>query len=137
MRSRVVRTALPWLGIVALGALAAWLRYGVVESPAMAMTCAAAQGPWWCAARQGIVLGFLYNVYGIAALLAAAWALVVRGVLASSVAAALGLFALELYGFQSGALALLVGSLCLLGAQARPEPTAQDRPRQGQVQPQP
>ncbi len=137
MMRPLLRTALPWLGISVVGALAAWLRYGLIESPAMALACDAESAPWWCAGRQALVLGFLHDVYGIAALLAAAWALVVRGVPASWLAAALGLFALELYGFQSGALALLLGSLCLLRAQARRPPAAQDRPRQRDIQPQP
>lgn len=137
MSRPILRTALPWLGIGMIGALAAWLRYGLIESPAMALACDAASAPWWCAARQALVLGFLHDVYGIAALLAAACALVVRGAPAAWLAAALGLFALELYGFQSGALALLLGSLCLLRAQARRQPAAQDRPRQRDVQPQP
>lgn len=137
MTRPILRTALPWLGIGAVGALAAWLRYGLIESPAMALACNAAAAPWWCAGRQALVLGFLHDVYGIAALLAAAWALVVRGVPAAWLAAALGLFALELYGFQSGALAVLVGSLCLLRAQARRQSAAQDRPRQREVEPQP
>ena len=137
MSRPLLRMALPWLGISVVGAMAAWLRYGLIESPAMALACDAAAAPWWCAARQALVLGFLHDVYGIAALLAAACALLVRGVPMAWLAAALGLFALELYGFQSGALALLVGSLCLLRAQMRPEPATQDRPRQRDVQPQP
>lgn len=137
MSARLLRIALPWLGIAAIGALAAWLRYGLIESPQLAPLCVAAQGPWWCDARQWLVLGFLDNVYGITALLAAAWALVVRGALSAWLAAALGLFALVLYGFQTGALALLVGCLCLLRVQARRQPAAQHRPGDRGAQPQP
>lgn len=109
----------PWLGVLALGALALWLRYGVIEVAATGQFCASAHAPWWCAVRHVLVLGFLHNVYGIAGLIAALWALWSRRIRVATLAAALGLFALVLYGFQSGALALLVGSLRLLHLQTR------------------
>jgi hypothetical protein len=130
-------TAVPWLALMAVGAAALGLRYGLIEPSDMAQRCGDASSPWWCAWRQTLVLGFLYNVYGIAALLAAAFAMFSRRIVIVWLAAALGLFALELYCFQSGALALLIGCLRLLRVQARRPPAAQHRPRQGDVQPQP
>lgn len=113
------RVAWPWLGVLMLGALALWLRYGVIEVAATGQLCASTHAPWWCAPRHGLVLGFLHNVYGVSALLAALWALWSRQITVAALAAALGLFALVLYGFQSGALALLIGCLRLLRLQTR------------------
>jgi hypothetical protein len=70
-------------------------------------------------ARQWLVLGFLNNTYGIAALAAAALALALKQPWAAWLAAALGAFALEMYCFEPGALALLIGCLRLLRIQAQ------------------
>lgn len=136
MRSRW-RMAVPWLALIAVGVAAALLRYGVIEPSTMVQLCGGAGHPWWCAWRHTLALGFLHNVYGIAALLTAALALFSRRLAVSWLAAALGLLALELYCFQSGALALLIGCLRLLRVQASRSPVAQDRPRQSDVQAQP
>ena len=52
-------------------------------------------------------------------------------------AAALGVFALELYCFEARALVLLLGCLRLLRLQARAAPIEQHRQRQQQIQSQP
>ncbi len=114
-----MRQALPWLLLIVVGVLAAALRYGVVEPSAVVQLCESAQGPWWCSARRAIVLGFLGNGYGIAALLTAALALLWKKPWAAWLAAALGAFALQLYCFEAGALALLIGCLRLLRIQAQ------------------
>ncbi len=134
-----LRTMLPWLALAAIGGVAAWLRYGLIESSTLAQLCGDAASPWWCTWRQWLVLGFLYNVYGIAALLAALIALLSPRPAVAWLASALGLFALVLYCFQSGAIALLVGALRLLRTQvpATAPPTMQDRPRERDIQRQP
>jgi len=96
------RKALPWLLLIVVGVFSAALRYGVVEPSAVVQLCESGHGPWWCNARQAIVVGFLNNGFGIAAL-----------------AAAFGAFALEMYCFEAGALALLIGCLRLLRIQAQ------------------
>lgn len=135
------RRALPWLLLLLIAFVAAALRYGLIEPSEMAQRCGSAHNPAWCAWRQLLVLGFLHNVYGIAALIAAGWALLWRRPWVAWLAAALGVFALELYCFQSGALALLIGCLRLLRLQAqalpRLPPAEQGRPRDRQVQSQP
>ncbi|WP_458070382.1 hypothetical protein [Rhodanobacter sp. BL-MT-08] len=113
------RNALPWLLLVFIGVLSAVLRYGVVEPSAIVELCESGRGPWWCTARQAIVLGFLNNDFGIAALIAAALALLWKQPWAAWLAAALGAFALEMYCFEAGALALLIGCLRLLRIQAQ------------------
>ena len=113
------RHAWPWLLLLATGVFAAALRYGVIEPSAAAQLCESGHGPAWCAARQWLVLGFLNNTYGIAALVAAALALALKQPSAAWLAAALGAFALEMYCFEAGALALLIGCLRLLRIQAQ------------------
>lgn len=139
MKSNVWRQTLPWLLLLAVALGAAWLRYGLVESSAIGQLCSSEHPPLWCNWRQTLVLGFLHNVYGIAALIAATLALLFRRISLAWLAAALGAFALLLYCFEAGALALLIGSLRLLRLQvsARMSPVDQHRQRDQQVQSQP
>ncbi|WP_108471766.1 hypothetical protein [Rhodanobacter thiooxydans] len=131
------RRAWPWLALLLVALLVTWLRYGVVESSAIGQRCSAG-GPWWCRWRQWLVLGFLHDVYGIAALAATALALLRKRAWLAWLAAALGIVALQLYCVESGALALLAGCLCLLHRQAaRAAPFEQHRHGQQQVQSQP
>lgn len=112
-----LRTLVPWLLVALAGAGAAWLRYGLIEPPAMAELCTAAQAPAWCALRQALVDGFLHDAYGIAAVAAAALSLLRRSRTLAWLAAALGAFALQFYNYEPGALALLVGCLRLVRLQ--------------------
>ncbi|HJW07133.1 MAG TPA: hypothetical protein VJ527_11640 [Rhodanobacter sp.] len=138
MNASTGKRALAWLALLAVAALTAWLRYGLVESSAIGQLCSAGHAPWWCRWRQWLVLGFLNDVYGIAALAAAALALLQNRTWLAWLAAALGMFALLLYCFESGALALLLGSLRLLRLQAPcPPPLDQHRYGQQQVEAQP
>ena len=139
MTLRVTRTLGPWLALVVIGMGAAWLRYGLIESSHIGQLCGEASSPLWCTWRQWLVLGFLHNIYGVAAVTAAAVAMFSRSrrLSVAWLAAALGLFALVLYCFQTGAIALLIGSLRLLRVQAQLPPTLQDRPRQRDTQRQP
>jgi hypothetical protein len=106
---------LAWSGLLAVGALAALLRYQLVEPPALGERCAAAGTiAGWCTLRGWVVAGFLGNTFGDAALTAAAFALLRQRAWTAWLAAALGAFALELYCYQSGALALLVGAVLLV-----------------------
>ena len=141
MNASCWRLARPWLGLLLVALGAAWLRYGLIESSAIGAVCGSGHGPAWCLWREWLVLGFLHNVYGVAALLAAAAALAVPRFWLAWLAAALGVFALLLYGFETGALALLIGCLRLLRLQAPAGAGApgieQRRPRQREVEPQP
>lgn len=131
---------MPWLALAIVGGTATWLRYGLIEASHLAQFCNQAGSPLWCSWRQWLVLGFLHNIYGSVALVAAAIAIFSRRVAVAWLAAALGLFALVLYCFQSGAIALLIGALRLLRIQAQvgtPPPGVQDRPRERDIQRQP
>jgi len=111
--------ALPWLLLLIVGVISAALRYGLVEPSAVVQLCESGHGPWWCSTRQAIVVGFLNNGFGIAALIAAALSLLWKQPWAAWLAAAFGAFALEMYCFEAGALALLIGCLRLLRIQAQ------------------
>ncbi|MEW9571996.1 hypothetical protein ABQJ54_09535 [Rhodanobacter sp. Si-c] len=117
MNTRWLRPLTPWLLLVLVGFGAAGLRYGLVEPPALAQLCTATQAPAWCALRQALVLGFLHEVYGIAAICVAVLALLRRSRVLAWLAAALGVLALQLYNYEPGALALLVGCLRLVHLQ--------------------
>lgn len=113
-RHRWVRVSLPWLGIAVVALAAASLRYLLIEPADVAHLCDAVTRPGWCTARQMVVFGFLGYGYGYAALAAALLALGWKHPLSAWLAAAFGAFALELYCFEAGAFALLLGSLRLL-----------------------
>ncbi len=133
------RLALPWLLLLVVGITAGALRFGLIESGAIGQLCSTGHGPWWCGVRTALVLGFLHNGYGMAALLGTALALASRRLAPAWLAAALGVVAIELYCAQTGALALLIGSLRLLQLQAGASgvPVEQHRRGQQQVQAQP
>lgn len=133
--------ALPWLLLLAFGFVAAGLRFHLIESTAIADLCGSGQYSPWCNTRRLLILGFQHHafdvsVYGVAALMAAALALWSKQVWIAWLAAVLGVFALQLYCFEPGALALLIGSLRLLRLQSLP-PGEQHRQREQQIQSQP
>jgi hypothetical protein len=112
-----LRAALPWAVIVLVALGAAWLRYGFIEPSDMAHACDGNDGPWWCGTRTVIVQGFLSYGYGYAAVLAALVALFWRHTVAAVIAASVGVIALQLYCYEGGALALLIGALRLVRVQ--------------------
>jgi hypothetical protein len=131
MMARRLRLAAPWLLLLPVGLMAAWLRYSLIESSAIGAVCSALIRPSWCIGREWLVLGFRENIYGAAALVATVLALLPRRPWAAWLAAALGLFALELYCFETGALALLIGCLRLLRWQALGSAPAAEQHRAG------
>ena len=112
-----LRAALPWAIIVLVAMAAAWLRYGFIEPSDMAHACDGAGGPWWCGMRTLVVEGFLSYGYGYAAVLMALVALFWRNTAAAVLAASFGVIALQLYCYEGGALALLIGALRLVRVQ--------------------
>jgi hypothetical protein len=112
-----LRIALPWAIIVAVALVAGLLRYGFIEPSDLGHACDAKDGPWWCAPRNVIVQGFLSYGYGYAAVLAALVAVFWRNTFSAVLAASLGVVALQLYCYEGGALALLIGSLRLVRVQ--------------------
>ncbi|GLQ49063.1 hypothetical protein ACFFJT_02485 [Dyella flava] len=130
----------PWLLIVLIGLFSTWLRYGFIEPPALAHMCDdPAHGPSSCGIRRFIVLGFNSYSFGIAALVASALALIMKKPAMAWLAAALGLFAVIMYCYYAGAVALLIGCLRLLRLQANrmPAPGHQHGQANRQVKTQP
>jgi hypothetical protein len=125
MQNRYLRMALPWLAIVAAGVVAAVLRYGFIEPADIAHACEAPGGPGWCPVRMSVVRGFLTYGYGYIAMAGVALALFYPRRWTATLSAALGLFALEMYCYEAGALALLIGCLRLVRLQAAAAPGAQ------------
>lgn len=112
-----LRAALPWVVIVLVALAATVLRYGFIEPADAAHACDGADGPWWCTTRNLIVQGFLTYTYGYAAVLMALVALFSRSTVSAVLAASLGVIALQLYCYEGGALALLIGALRLVRVQ--------------------
>jgi hypothetical protein len=112
-----LRATLPWAVIVLVALAAAWLRYGFIEPSDMAHACEDTNGPWWCGTRTLVVQGFLSYGYGYAAVLMALVALFWRNTAAAVLAASLGVIALQLYCYEGGAFALLIGALRLARSQ--------------------
>ena len=133
------RLALPWLLLLAVAMVAVAVRFELIESSAIGQLCSSGHAPGWCDVRTALVLGFLHHVYGVTALLSAAFALLSRHRALAWLAAALGVLALQLYGAETGALAVLVGCLRLLRLQADAcaAPVHQHGGGQQQVQAQP
>jgi hypothetical protein len=116
MPSRL-RPALPWVIVIVVAVVATWVRYGFIEPPQLAYACEGANAPWWCGVRTLVVQGFLSYGYGYAAVLAAFVALFWRSTFAAVVATSLGVVALQLYCYEGGAFALLLGALRLVRVQ--------------------
>lgn len=115
---RLIPVLLPWLLIIVVGLLSAWLRYSFIEPPALAHRCDDGNIPAWCGLRHWLVIGFNSYSYGVAAIAATVLALFLKKPAVAWLAAALGLFAVTLYCYYAGAAALLIGCLRLLRLQA-------------------
>jgi hypothetical protein len=122
---RTLSLVLPWLLVLVIGGVAAGLRYGLVESADVARMCETSQA-LTCDVRHWTVLGFItgnifnwpIGIYGWLAMAAAVLTLMWNKPIAAWLAAATGMFALVLYCFVPGALALLIGSLRLVRLQS-------------------
>jgi hypothetical protein len=122
---RFLTLVLPWLLVLAVGACACLLRYELVESADVARVCDTSH-TFACDLRHWTVLGFItgnifnwpIGIFGWVAMASAVLALRWPRLVLATLATATGLFAVVLYCFVPGALALLVGSLRLVRLQA-------------------
>jgi hypothetical protein len=112
-----LRAALPWAVIILAAVAAAVLRYAFIEPQHMQHACEGDTRLWWCSTRELVVQGFLSYGYGYAAIVVALLALVWRSIGIATLAACIGVLALQLYCYEGGALALLIGMLRLVRVQ--------------------
>ena len=105
--------------VASAAAVAAVLRFQVVEPEALAHLCGAAAAPWWCALRAAVIAAFATNALAIAAVAAGGIAIVTRRPAAALAAACLGVAGLVLYAVEAGAIGFLLGVLALVRARHR------------------
>jgi hypothetical protein len=98
---------------LAVGALAWWLRKGLIEPDAIGTLCASASAPLWCELRHLVVLGFVHNVYGWFSLGTAVLALSLRSPVFGGMALASGMLGCVLYRFDPAGAGLLLAILML------------------------
>jgi hypothetical protein len=99
--------------VTAASALAALLRYLVIEPEGVAHLCSAAAAPWWCALRAAAIAAFATGALAVGAVGAGIVAIVTRRPGAGRAAACLGAAGLVLYAVEAGAIAFLLGLLAL------------------------
>lgn len=117
MRRRIL-VAIAWT--VAATVAAALVRYLAIQPHAIGHLCRAADAPLWCAVRQGVVLAFGFEAFGLAALGCGFVAMVRGGAGWSGAAMALGGAALVLYNADFGAVGFLLGLVRLARLDGRP-----------------
>jgi hypothetical protein len=105
--------------IVLALAVAAVVRFQIVEPEAMAHLCGAAAAPLWCMLRTAVIAAFASNALAIAAVAAGGIALATRRSGAALAAACLGAAGLVLYAVEAGAIGILLGVLALARARGR------------------
>lgn len=106
--------------IAIAGAVAALVRFQIVEPEDMAHLCSAAAAPWWCTLRTAVIAAFGSPVLAIAAVAAGVLAIVTHRPGAAIAAACLGVAGLALYAVEAGAIGFLLGALALVRARDRP-----------------
>lgn len=113
-----------WATIPLAFALAAGLRYGLVEPASLAHLCGATGAPWWCALRALAVAVVATGALGVAAVGAGVVATLTRRSGWAIGAVACGAAGLVLYAVVAGATGLLLGLLVLARTAGRPPPDA-------------
>ncbi len=129
MNQPLPRYLLAWTIVIASIALAAWLRLGWIESAAVAHRCMAGLDSAGCVARHLAIIAFGSGSLRLAAVGSAVLALAWKHPFSAWLAALAGGLALVLYSPETGAAALLVGSLLGVhrAARSRSQPGEQDR----------
>ena len=108
------------LAALAVGALAWWLRKGLIEPDTIGALCASAAAPVWCEVRHLLVLGLVHNVYGWFSVGAAVLAVPLRLPVLAGLALVSGMVGCVLYRFDPAGAGLLLAIL-MLGRPQTPE----------------
>jgi len=105
--------------VVAAYAVAAAVRYGLIEREDLGLTCQAAGAPWWCGARLLVIKAFIHDVFGLSSVALAASAAWRRSGALAVLAVAIGTFGMVLYGFTWSGVGVLGGALVLARLQGQ------------------
>jgi hypothetical protein len=110
------------LAAIALGAIgcALYVRYQMIEQPAVGIGCEASPNTWLCSIRRTAILLYAPSVFGLVALGAALLNLVRPAAVLWAIALAAGGFGIVLYNVALSALAMALLILSL--ARPAPEP---------------
>ena len=101
------------VAVAVAAALAASLRFLLIEPEGFAHLCSAAAAPWWCAPRAAAITVFSSGALSVAAVGVGVLAIVTRRPATGLSAACLGAACLALYSVEAGAVAFLLGLLAL------------------------
>lgn len=113
--------AILWIaatGVLAY-AVAATVRYGLIEREDLGLLCQSAGPPWWCALRLLVIQAFIHDVFGLSSVALAALAAWRRSAVAAVLAVAIGTFGMVLYGFNWSGVGVLGGALVLARLQGQ------------------
>ena len=105
-------------GILAY-AVAATVRYGLIEREDLGLLCQSATPPWWCALRLLVIQAFIHDVFGLSSVALAALAAWRRSTVAAILAVAIGTVGMVLYGFSWSGAGVLGGALVLARLQGQ------------------
>ena len=94
-------------------AVAATVRYGLIEREDLGLLCQSATPPWWCALRLLVIQAFIHDVFGLSSVALAALAAWRRSTVAAILAVAIGTVGMVLYGFSWSGAGVLGGALVL------------------------
>lgn len=109
-----------WLGLVAVLAATAALRFLLIEPHEIGHLCLESDAPWWCGVRSGVVAAFRSQAFGWLSLAAGLWAWWKADVRWAAVAMLVGAAGLMLYNTNLAAPGVLFGVIALAqGGRAR------------------
>jgi hypothetical protein len=100
-------------------AVAAAVRYGLIEREDLGLMCDSAGSPWWCGLRLLVIKAFINDVFGLASVALAALAAWRRSSAAAILAVAIGTVGMVLYGFTWSGVGVLGGALVLARLQGQ------------------
>ena len=105
--------------VVVAYAVAAAVRYGLIEREDLGLMCDSAGAPWWCSLRLLVIKAFINDVFGLTSVALAALAAWRRSAAAAILAVAIGTVGMVLYGFSWSGAGVLGGALVLARLQGQ------------------
>jgi len=105
--------------VIVAYAVAATVRYGLIEREDLGLLCQSADAPWWCDLRLLVIRAFLNDVFGLSSVVLAAIAAWRRSAVAATLAVAIGTVGMVLYGFTWSGIGVLGGALVIARLQGQ------------------